>query len=141
MREFFRGWRRKAGVVTLVMACVSMCMWIRGRVFIEGALFDTGNRQCNVVLNFKGKFYWCRWTRPDEEENHHWIHQPVALAAPFQRELDFLKREQGSWRLSIPLMPSALLLTLLSAYLFLWKPRKLVCAIDADGRHGLQRHE
>jgi hypothetical protein len=31
MREFFRGWRRKAGLVTLVMACAVMAMWARSR--------------------------------------------------------------------------------------------------------------
>ena len=29
MREFFRGWRRKFGVVTLVMACVLTAGWLR----------------------------------------------------------------------------------------------------------------
>ena len=29
MMEFFRGWRRKVGVVTLAMACVFMVGWVR----------------------------------------------------------------------------------------------------------------
>jgi len=29
MWEFFRGWRRKAGILTLVMACLFMAGWIR----------------------------------------------------------------------------------------------------------------
>jgi len=29
MREFFRGWKRKAGVVTLLMACVCMALWFK----------------------------------------------------------------------------------------------------------------
>ena len=29
MREFFQGWRRKVGVVTLVMACVLTAGWVR----------------------------------------------------------------------------------------------------------------
>jgi len=28
MREFFKGWKRKIGVVTLVMACVLLAAWI-----------------------------------------------------------------------------------------------------------------
>jgi hypothetical protein len=31
MREFFRGWRRKAGCTTLVVALVFMAIWIRSR--------------------------------------------------------------------------------------------------------------
>lgn len=29
MREFFKGWRRKAGLVTLVIACMLMGLWMR----------------------------------------------------------------------------------------------------------------
>src|SRR5438105_3724804 len=29
MRDFFKGWRRKIGVLTLVMACVCMAAWVR----------------------------------------------------------------------------------------------------------------
>lgn len=32
MREFFNGWRRKAGVVLLVMACAEMGGWIRSNI-------------------------------------------------------------------------------------------------------------
>ena len=35
MDEFFRGWRRKIGVLTLVMACVFMVGWVRSE-----AMFD-----------------------------------------------------------------------------------------------------
>jgi hypothetical protein len=30
MKEFFRGWKRKVGVVTLLMACVFAGGWVRG---------------------------------------------------------------------------------------------------------------
>jgi len=29
MRDFFRGWKRKAGCVTLVTACLLMAGWVR----------------------------------------------------------------------------------------------------------------
>ncbi len=35
MREFFRGWRRKVGCVTLVMACGLMGLWIRSGLMAE----------------------------------------------------------------------------------------------------------
>lgn len=35
MREFFRGWRRKAGCVTLVMACFTMVGWTRSRFVFD----------------------------------------------------------------------------------------------------------
>jgi hypothetical protein len=35
MREFFRGWRRKAGCVALLMACVFAAAWVRSVYFID----------------------------------------------------------------------------------------------------------
>lgn len=36
MREFFRGWRRKVGVVTLMMACVFAAGWVRSLTSTDG---------------------------------------------------------------------------------------------------------
>ena len=45
MKEFFRGWRRKVGVVTLLMACVAMGGWVRSLYFIDSmAITLTKNR-------------------------------------------------------------------------------------------------
>lgn len=38
MMEFFRGWKRKVGVVTLVMACVLAAGWVRSRSIEEWLL-------------------------------------------------------------------------------------------------------
>ena len=35
MSEFFRGWRRKVGVATLLMACVAMAAWLRSESFCD----------------------------------------------------------------------------------------------------------
>ena len=42
MREFFRGWRRKVGVVTLVVALTLMAMWLRSYLFNDEVLFPCG---------------------------------------------------------------------------------------------------
>jgi hypothetical protein len=42
MGQFFRGWRRKLGVVTLVMACVFTAEWVRSLVYVD-ALTVIGN--------------------------------------------------------------------------------------------------
>ena len=39
MGEFFYGWRRKTGVVTLVMASVFMGLWVRGCSVIDRIVF------------------------------------------------------------------------------------------------------
>jgi hypothetical protein len=43
MKEFFRGWRRKVGVVTLVMACLLMCGWVRSRGQVDLVIFSFPN--------------------------------------------------------------------------------------------------
>jgi hypothetical protein len=35
MREFFRGWKRKAGCVTLLLACVFAAGWVRSQNSID----------------------------------------------------------------------------------------------------------
>ena len=52
MGEFFRGWRRKIGCVTLVMALVFMMTWVRG-YYVEdriefGEWRESGNRRYAV---------------------------------------------------------------------------------------------
>jgi len=40
MAEFFRGWERKVGVLTLVMACLFACVWIRSSYVTD--IFECG---------------------------------------------------------------------------------------------------
>src|SRR3954462_3489874 len=67
MREFFRGWRRKLGVATLVMACVFAAGWVR-------SLFHRDNinlsRTAWVVSKNGQLAYWHIVAVPEEEE--HW---------------------------------------------------------------------
>ena len=42
MGEFFHGWRRKVGVLTLVMACVLMGVWFRGQTIQDSYWFGFG---------------------------------------------------------------------------------------------------
>lgn len=50
---YFRGWKRKAGVVTLVMACVCAAGWVRSLNFSDALLFTVG--------------------RPASQNSQHWI--------------------------------------------------------------------
>ncbi len=43
MKEFFRSWRRKAGVVTLLMACLFMAGWVRSLSTIDWLTLETWN--------------------------------------------------------------------------------------------------
>lgn len=35
MGEFFRGWKRKLGMATLLVACVFLSLWIRSRIVLD----------------------------------------------------------------------------------------------------------
>lgn len=55
MRDFFKGWRRKAGVVALVMACATATLWIRSRSIQEQLRIPSDNfTQIFVVSSEEG---------------------------------------------------------------------------------------
>ena len=43
MREFFKPWRRKIGLLTLLMACVFMAGWVRSSFIRDWIVFYSGN--------------------------------------------------------------------------------------------------
>jgi hypothetical protein len=49
MREFFRGWRRKVGIVLLGLVCAVFGMWMRSRVVYDAISFWTGHQQQAVI--------------------------------------------------------------------------------------------
>ena len=52
MREFFRGWRRKGGVLTLVMACMFAAGWVRSHTQIDLVFIPGGM----IAVSENGKF-------------------------------------------------------------------------------------
>jgi hypothetical protein len=146
MREFFYGWRRKAGVVSLVMAVAVMGMWARSFVVVEQLRVSA----CSVA-SIRGTVAAVRSTlpqaspqptyskylvseiasfKPDENGNYpDWwggveVDQRWDLAGFHfgRRRID--QDQQSIIQLGFPYWSLALPLTLLSAYLILWKPRK-----------------
>ena len=108
MREFFRGWRRKAGCVTLVMAVALACLWVRGVVAPKSVKFQVGHRiHCLTTIN--GRLIW---------ESADKVHGMSLLEE--ESNLTVLPNER---RGIIQLRTTILPMTLLSAYLILWKPR------------------
>ena len=54
MREFFRGWKRKVGVVALAMACVFMVGWFRSQSRFEYIDVSFGNVSYGVTSMHSG---------------------------------------------------------------------------------------
>ena len=50
MKEFFRGWRRKAGVLTLLMACLFMAAWVRSFSTIDWLTLATWNSYWRLTI-------------------------------------------------------------------------------------------
>jgi hypothetical protein len=59
MRQFFRGWKRKVGVVTLVVACLLMVGWVRSLENWE-SLHLTLLQGKTAVSSVEGRLVICR---------------------------------------------------------------------------------
>ena len=134
MKEFFHGWRRKTGVVSLVMACAVMGLWLRSLKVWDFYAFPAGIRH-HQFNSIDGGFIWSSWDRQPPEDwaspDWEWIADDSDTAGPFP---DFVKLWDNPtnrrwkarywyiyyWQIVIPL-------ALLSAFLLLWKPRKRSC--------------
>ena len=57
MGEFFRGWRRKIGVLTLLMACVFVAGWVRSSISRDWIAFDAGKHW--VVFGSDSQRLYC----------------------------------------------------------------------------------
>jgi hypothetical protein len=127
MSEFFKGWRRKTGCVALVMACVLMGMWVRSRYLVDelSALMplDVNNY---TLMSYSDCIHMTVWKQAGLTPVEGWRWKSERLDAP--RSVTII----DSW--AVELLEDGLLwqipywflvmpLTLLSAYLILWKPR------------------
>ncbi|HEY4258843.1 MAG TPA: hypothetical protein VGM98_01730 [Schlesneria sp.] len=153
MREFFRGWRRKAGCVTLVVAMALTGIWITSRNRVWGHRWYTKHSLLSILVREWG--FDCQiWDMPDPELFNrdtiavgwaHTIDSTPTRFEPFRRTgmlepewhrhwagfhwgqvtfLDAYPEHVTINKLIVPHWATALPLTLLSAYLILWKPRK-----------------
>ena len=150
MREFFRGWRRKIGAVTLVMALALTGVWMRS-VVIEDSL----TAQCEnlIVIHMASKCQGLVWTKLQETngppQHPRFVGYPYGYASrknsvgPFdsidgyssqrrwqfcgfrfeQAELESPVKIQLTIRV-IPYWSVVVTLTLLSAFFLLTKPRQ-----------------
>ena len=71
MREFFRGWRRKAGLATLGMALLMMAAWMRSIVFWDGIYFSLLPGTGHDLVSERGLIGWERVTYPIDEDSNY----------------------------------------------------------------------
>lgn len=111
MKEFFRGWKRKAGVCTLMLACILSMEWIRSYRFHDSIIIQDAGF---IVTSFKGGFDWsfdCSYEVPGPVVE--WLTTDVA------KEVTPESCDSGEipyWSIVIPLAA-------VSAFLLLKKPK------------------
>ncbi len=122
MHTFFHGWRRNAGCILLVLACVLACLWVRSQDVLEQLCFRYPGfaigHACGVVFvsampsNPNQRFVAFQWVNnygKVVKRQGHSTAYPICV------------HSSGGY---IAYLVLILLTTLLSAYLILWKPRK-----------------
>jgi hypothetical protein len=125
MYTFFHGWRRKAGVVSLVMACVLMVGWGRSQIRYDVIGFQVGDRQ-QIIQITDGHVYWWGISTLSKAQ-FVWQSGAPQSALIDEGRSGFSDDEGWAWRFrewKASYLAGAIPLTLLSTYLILWKPRK-----------------
>jgi hypothetical protein len=132
MREFFRGWRRKAGVITLILACVVVAANVRSfvvsdsihiRLGIGRSLYADSGVGCwtiNLSISPYQALHTPLWMTLDPSGvgfvDWDWKWGDFGYNHYQEEKIDIVTLMGPYWSLVLPL-------TLLSAYLILWKPR------------------
>jgi len=148
MSEFFRGWKRKVGVATLIVACVFAALWVRGQTIKDVYQFGSGEGPFfNTLVSSRFGLMWLRYQATDGTTyswNPGWFEVPIdatttlhsgecRLIYDIQWRLtwwgfDFCNSAKGDQihavHRNIPYWSIVIPLTLISAWLLLGKPRQ-----------------
>ncbi|MDB5343195.1 MAG: hypothetical protein JWP89_1572 [Schlesneria sp.] len=141
MWSFFHGWQRKVGVVTLVMALAVTGMWARSFMILDQVRLYRKD-VFRVLVTTPGSFGWIDHTDlsassfkpPPPSWSWGYLHvgdthpDPATHLITWQIHVLGFGVGKGVFNntdvVLIPYWPFAIPLTLLSAHLILWKPRK-----------------
>lgn len=144
MHTFFNGWRRKAGVVALVMACVLCSGWLRSNLRDRSKFINkdfvrlvSNQRAVETLISRDGVITWMRLDYPVAGESGETELMPLIWLGKPRPEITFRSEFMGFCReqfrtpdntrirrVMVPYWSLVLPLALLSAYLILWKPRR-----------------
>jgi hypothetical protein len=135
--EFFKGWRRKTGLVTLMMALVLTAAWMRSDTVYAATAFAVGSRQF-AIQSGRGYVKLSRW-KPRDDERLLWGWQCFSPNEDQERGLIVRQlaidghKDSASW--NIPYWMLTILPALLSAWLILGKTRKAKPAPASHDEH------
>ena len=139
MGDVFLGWRRKTGLVVLVLSLALTCGWLRSRFQCDQVWISVVNRRHHVLslddmivwqaCDISGEWFSVRcWshplTPPAGVTSDEWI-------ARGWRSLSYeLRQSSGHGEWKVPYWTVVIPSTVLSAFLILWKTRS-----EAKTRH------
>ena len=127
MGEFFRGWRRKVGCVTLLMACVFMSAWVRS-MMIGDFLHRTGTGNGFIEAESSNGFLiWWSSSKPlftKQPPPLCWVTGNLSNSLKIQEQWPLIRQFGNRSFVAVPYWSVVIPLTLLSAYLLFSKPRK-----------------
>ena len=143
MGEFFKGWRQKLGLLTLLMACVAMGGWVRSFSVMDEIVTRIDDQNIYHFRSTDSKVSWCR-VREQHPFQESFL--KTYFSTPSQVNHFFRERDDIQWRWqclgfefgrliqngsqmeleiwSVPYWPIAVSLTLISLWLVLAKPHK-----------------
>ena len=58
MGDFFYGWRRKTGCISLVLACVFLGAWVRSYSVTDAIIIGSGNHWIDATMSCDGLLIW-----------------------------------------------------------------------------------
>ena len=131
MREFFRGWRRMVGVITLVMACLFVAGWLRSWESADELEFRCDN---HTLIWFVSCYDWMgcgiisRWTETPFHNSRRTRWTSASRSAgngdAFQGLDFYLEGRVSHPYLVLPYSVVVVPLTLAALWLLLYKPHK-----------------
>jgi hypothetical protein len=167
VREFFRGWRRKAGLVTLMMALLLGVVWLRSSLITDRITIATAPQNAYSLVSDRGRFSWHGLAMTRRKDGSYHLAVPLGWESLYHSsDIDWIKDledsadEQFTWRRKfggfifgrtkgfftdaysfavLPYWSLVLPLTLLSAWLLLIMPRPAKSAKESSHPFGRGR--
>ena len=131
MHTYFKSWRRKAGVVTLGLACVTCCLWLRSYSTADEYCFMSEKRH-HLTASMLGHIVWRSMDRLEQIPMRIGWKSTATKDAPFdaqslpQELAEKLERfrplHPAQWVLAYWMV--AVPLTAMSSILLLWPVRR-----------------
>jgi len=106
MKEFFRGWRRKTGLITLLLACVFVSGWIRS-FLVHDQIQIPSDESLTYCVSYDGQFQWSAMSGkdvltgielakgPGRVARYSWIVTPISVFHNFPKGAD---PQEYNWR-------------------------------------------